>query len=367
MSAGDAAFTLLSPGPVHVSPAVREALARCPDQCHREPEYRALQQRVREKLAAAFGAARDYEAVLITGSGTAAMEAMVVSLARRGLLVLENGIYGSRLAAIADAHRIPVRKATADWLERPDPARVDALAAEGGVDALAVVHHETTTGLVNDLPALAAVARRRGLRLLVDSVSGLGGEELDLAALAPDAVCGTANKCLQGLPGASFVLVRRGLSFERRSLYLDLGGLLSRQREGETSFTPAIQVIAALDAALDELIEETVPGRIARYARAASVLRAALAEQRLPLLLAPELRSNTISTARLPEGVTYPRLHDALREEGYVVYAGLGGLSERAFRVANMGWIPEARLAGFGAALARARRRAAGGEGPCGR
>lgn len=348
------AYTLLNPGPVNVSPAVRRALAESPDQCHREPEYQELQGRVRARLERAFGVEGSHDAILLTGSGTAAMEAMVASLAGRAMAVVENGIYGSRLAQIAEAHGIAVRRIPAPWLERPAGAAVEE-ACRSGVESLAVVHHETTVGLLNDLPGLAAVARRNGLRLLVDSVSGLGGERIDLAALAPDAVCCTANKCIQGLPGVSFVLTRKGLDFERRSVYLDLGGLLARQLQGETPFTPAIQVTAALEAALDELLEEGVAGRIARYAAAAAVLRGALVEQGLELLLPEALRSNTISCARLPRGVSYERLHAAMRAQGYIIYAGLGDLSKEAFRVANMGWIPRERLDAFAAALARAR------------
>lgn len=351
------AFTLLNPGPVNTSPAVRRALAGSLDQCHREAEYLELQGRVRQKLVTAFGGEDDYEAVLITGSGTAAMEAMVASLAGRSLLVLENGVYGERLAQIAEAHGIAARRIACSPLARHDPDLV-ARALDTGIDSVAVVHHETTTGLLNDVPALAAAARGRGVRLLVDSVSGLGGESFDFREVAPDAVCSSANKCVQGLPGVSFVLVRRGQSFTRRSLYLDLGLALARQRDGDTPFTPAIQVIAALEAALDELLEESVAGRIARYRGVAKQLRDAMEGQGLELLLPAELRSNTITCARLPTGASYPRLHDEMRAQGYVVYAGQGALASDTFRVANMGWIPDARVQDFGPALERALSRA---------
>ncbi len=347
------AFTLLNPGPINVSARVREALARSEDQCHREPEYLGLQARVRDKLVGAFGVGRDYEAVLLTGSGTAAMEAMVASVTGRGLLVVENGVYGARLAAMGRAHGLRVKTLATGWFERPDPRAVEA-ALEPELDTLAVVHHETTTGLINDLPALGELARRRGLNLIVDSVSGLGGEALDFDAVAPAAVCCTANKCVQGLPGVAFVFVRRGTPLATRSVYLDLGAQLEVQRRGDTPFTPAIQVTAALEAALDELLEETVPGRIARYQAAARVVRDALAALGLELLLPPPLRSNTITSARLPAGVGYERVHDRMREDGYVIYGGQGDLRRTAFRIANMGALPPAALAGLGPALRRA-------------
>jgi 2-aminoethylphosphonate-pyruvate transaminase len=347
------ALTLLNPGPINVTERVRAALAECEDQCHREPEYLAMQGRVRLKLADAFGVARGWEPVLLTGSGTAAMEAMVASVVERGVLVVDNGVYGARFAAIAEAHRIPAARVEATWFERVDPDAVrDALRDE--YDTIAVVHHETTTGLINDVEAIAEVARDTGRRLIVDSVSGLAGERFDFDAIRPTAVCCTANKCIQGLPGVSFVLVERDARLQRRSVYLDLGTLSAKQRAGDTPFTPAIQVTAALEAALDELLEETVEGRIARYARAASVLRGAIERLGLELRLPPTLRSNTITCARLPEGVPYAQIHDRMRDEGYVVYAGQGALQDEAFRVANMGAIPEEALDRFGEALGRA-------------
>ena len=349
------AFTLLNPGPINVSAAVRSALADSQDQCHREHEYLDMQVRVRSKLAQAFGVTGTYEPVLLTGSGTSGMEAMVCSLAGSGLLVLDNGVYGDRLARMGRAHGIPTTVLQTSWFERHDPAAVEA-ALTDEIDTIAVVHHETTTGLLNDLPAIAEVAHRTGRRLLIDSVSGLAGEAFDFETIRPTAVCCTANKCIQGLPGVSFVLVRSGAEMTQRSVYLDLGSQLATQQAGGTAFTPAIQVTAALEVALDELIDETVAGRIARYGRASEALRTAIANLGLDLLLPEALLSNTITCARLPAGVDYEQIHTRMREAGYVIYAGQGDLSKEAFRVANMGLIPDARLAAFEPALQAAIR-----------
>jgi 2-aminoethylphosphonate-pyruvate transaminase len=344
------AFTLLNPGPINVSPAVRRALAESEDQCHREVEYLDLQMRVRTKLAQAFGVEADYDPVLLTGSGTSGMEAMICSVAGTGLLVIDNGVYGDRLARMGRVHGIRTKVLETSWFERPDPEAVEE-ALEDGIDTIAMVHHETTTGLLNDVPAIAEVAHRTGRRLLVDSVSGLAGEAFDFEKIRPTAVCCTANKCIQGLPGVSFVLLRKGTELQQRSVYLDLGNQLAKQAAGGTPFTPAIQVTAAFEVALDELIEETVAGRIARYRHAAGVLRGAIASLYLPLLLPVGLLSNTITCARLPADVTYEQIHERMRAAGYVIYGGQGDLSKEAFRVANMGLIPEERLAAFEAAL----------------
>jgi len=347
------AFTLLNPGPINVSERVRRALATCEDQCHREPEYLAMQERVRAKLVAAFGVGSDYDAVLVSGSGTAGMEMMMCSVAGDGVLVLDNGVYGDRLKQMAEAHGVRTKVLRGTWFERIDPAAVrDAL--EDGIDTIAMVHHETTTGLLNDVATIADVARATGRRLIVDSVSGLAGERFDFGRIQPAAVCSTANKCIQGLPGVSFVLLRKGTPLRKRSVYFDMGNQLKHQQAGGTPFTPAIQVTAALEAALDELIEETVAGRISRYGHASATVRAALAELGLALLLPQALLSNTITCARLPQGVTYAQIHERMREDGFVLYGGQGDLAKEAFRVANMGLIPQARLDAFGPALRRA-------------
>lgn len=347
------ALTLLNPGPINVPARVRQALAECPDQCHREPEPLALQTRARAKLVSVFGVADAYDAVLLTGSGTAAMEAMVASCVGRGVLVIDNGVYGDRLVQMAEAHRIPALRHRVSWFERPDPAAVRA-ALTDAVDTIALVHHETTTGLLNDLAAIADVARATGRRLLVDSVSGLGGETLDFGRVAPDAVCCTANKCLEGLPGIAFVLLRKGTPLVRRSVYLDLGLALAKQSAGDTPFTPAIQVLAALEAALDVLAEETLAGRQDRYRRAGERVRATATRLGLSMMLPPALRSATITSFRLPPGATYARIHDRMREDGFVIYGGQGDLSRTAFRIANMGRIPDAAWDRFDRALERA-------------
>lgn len=349
-------LVLLNPGPVNVSDAVRAALGNG-DLCHREPEFSALLASVAAKLLQAFSAGDTHEAVFVTGSGTAAVEAAVISLVRadRAIAVVDNGVYGARIAAMARAHSIETRVIRSGWSERPPEEEVARVLDDPNVDALALVHHETTTGLLNPVSALARLARERGKLLLLDTVSGLGGEELDLS-LVDAAVC-TANKCLGGLPGVSFVLSSRAAALRMeeaptRSLYLDLKGYARGQRSGSPPFTPAIQIFWALEAALDELLRETLSARIARFRAVSEFLRRRFVETGLELYLPPELRSNTITTVRLPRGWTYPELHDALKREGFVIYAGQGKLEREIFRVANMGAVSMSEYQRFANRLA---------------
>jgi 2-aminoethylphosphonate-pyruvate transaminase len=334
---------LLNPGPVNVSPRVTAALARG-DLCHREPEANELLARIRRRLVEAFAPRGDFGAVLVSGSGTAALETAVTSvLSETGrLLIVSNGVYGERMAAMAAAARLPHTVVETSWTSPPDLPRLAHEAAAPDVEAIAVVHHETTTGLINPVAEVGRVARAHGKLLLVDSVSGLAGDALDLDAVGADLVVGTGGKCIQGFPGLAFVLVReevmpRLLTHPRRSLYLSLAGYWEAQERRTTPFTPAVQIAYALDEALAELLEEGVDARIARYAAAATLLRAGFTRLGLQGLLPAERRSNTITALHIPPGHTYATLHDGLKLRGFVIYEGQGRLREEVFRIANMG------------------------------
>jgi 2-aminoethylphosphonate-pyruvate transaminase len=344
---------LLNPGPVNVSPRVTAALARG-DICHREPECEELLARIRTRLLQAFAPAGGFEAVLVSGSGTAAVEMAVTSvLSRRGRLVIAaNGVYGERMAAIAEASGSAHTVVAGDWLAPPDPAAVERGLAAPDVEALALVHHETTTGLLNPVRVFGELARRHGKLFLVDAVSGLAGDPLDLEADGVDLVAGTAGKCIQGFPGMAFVLVRSSVlarlaEYPRRSLYLSLPTYV----QNPMPFTPAVQLAYAFDEALAELLEEGVDTRIARYGVAAALLRYGFARLGLECVLPPELRSSTITSLRFPPGLDYPTLHDALRARGFVIYEGQGPLARDLFRVANMGHLAAADFTRFLAAL----------------
>jgi 2-aminoethylphosphonate-pyruvate transaminase len=336
-------YILLNPGPVNVSPRVQQSLLRG-DLCHREEEFSDLLVAVRGKLLQAF-APRGYTAVPLSGSGTLAVEAMISSALPEGrkLLIINNGVYGERMLRMAEAHRIPVVELRYGWTEQPDLSQIEAtLEADPAISGVALVHHETTTGLLNPVAEVGAITRRAGRLFLLDAVSALGGEELDIARDGVDLCACTANKCVQGLPGVAFVLVRNEAmsamqEYPRRSLYLNLPLHWEAQERRSIPFTPAVQAWYALDAALDELLEETVPARVRRYRAAAQLLREGFARLGLKFLLPPEYRVNSLTSLLLPEGMTYQRLHDDLKARGFVIYEGQGKLQTGIFRVANMG------------------------------
>ena len=352
-------LVLLNPGPACTSDRVRAALGRG-DWCHREPEFSELLGSIRSGLTRVLNVADTHEAIVVTGSGTSAMEMAVISAVRAGrsILVVRNGVYGDRLARIAEVNGITVHSVAGEWTQPADPEAVRAaLAAHPDVDAVAVVQHETTTGMINPVGAIGRVAREAGVLMVVDAISATAIEDEGHEDLNADIICGTANKGLHGLPGISFILcshkgIERLQEVPVRSLYLNADTYLTGQRKGDVPFTPAVQVCFALDEAIKELEERGgVAARVAEYQARAALVRAGFERLGLEILIPAEHRSNSISMVYLPEGITYPELHDALKDEGFVIYAGQGDLAKTFFRVSTMGELPLPTLERFLTAL----------------
>lgn len=334
---------LLNPGPALTSERVKRAAGGI-DLCHREREYAEVRAHVVARLREAFVLDEGWECLLLAGSGTAAVEAMVSASVRpeAGLLVCRNGAYGDRIAAMARRLGIPSTPLECPWTEAVDPDAVEAvLRADPSLDAVAVVHHETTTGLLNPVDEIARRASELGRLTVVDAVSSLGGEEFDLAGGGIGMVACSANKCLHGLPGVAFVLlspagVARARAASPRSVYLDLARYLD-PTGGGVPFTPSIPATYALGAALDELLEEGLVERRRRYRERVALIDRRAGELGLEQLLPEALRSSTIRSLSLPEGISFPDLHDPLRDDGYVIYAGQGELASKIFRIAVLG------------------------------
>jgi 2-aminoethylphosphonate-pyruvate transaminase len=258
---------LLNPGPVTLTERVRRSLLQ-PDLCHRESEFFDLQEEARKRLLAAYDLDPGvWAAVLLTGSGTAAVESMTTALVPAGgrLLNLENGVYGDRIAQMCAQYGIPHERVIGNWMEPLDlnaiAARLDAASNSVPFTHMAVVHHDTTTGRLNDLKPLMAMCRAHRMGLLVDGVSSFGAEIIDFAQQSLHAVAATANKCLHGVPGASFVIVRRTALARAatRSYHLDLGRMARLQDQRNTPFTPAVHAYYALVEALRVMRMEESP------------------------------------------------------------------------------------------------------------
>ena len=343
---------LLNPGPVTLSARVRQALQR-EDLCHREPEFAQLTLDVRARLESVYPeAAQDYSAVLLTGSGSSAVEAMLSTFSAplQRTLVVCNGVYGERMAQMLHQQRKLVSSVQLPWESELDLAVIEAaLDQHSDTATLAVVHHETTTGRLNQLDGLALLCRKRGIGLLIDAVSSFGAEEIDFTRWQPLAVAATGNKCLHGIPGVAFVLGRREVMAKPNgystTLYLDLERYFSVQVDGWSPFTQAVQAFQALQEALCEF-SEAGGWQVRResYRMRSDKLADYLTRKGVEALLPPGSSSSMLRAYRLPKGLAFSQLHDGLKQKGFVVYAGQGRLAMDIFRIATMGSIADADL-----------------------
>ncbi len=351
---------LLTPGPLTTSAATKQAMTR--DWGSRDGRFLALTARVRETLTALAGGGADHACVLLQGSGTFAVEAMLGTFvpADGRCLILVNGAYGARMARMCEiigrAHT--VYETAQDT--PPDPARLDAILAEDEtIGHVVAVHCETTTGILNPIEEIAAVCEARGRRLLVDAMSSFGALPFDFGGIPCEAVAASANKCLESVPGIGFIIARTEALAAARdnapSLSLDLHDQWRGfEATGEWRFTPPTQVLAALGQALDEhAAEGGVSARGARYAANCRILIEGMRELGFETFLPDSLQAPIIVTFRSPSDprFDFARFYDALAKRGYLIYPGKLTQSP-SFRIGCIGHIDEKVMQDVVAAVA---------------
>ncbi len=343
---------LLTPGPLTTSRSTKEAMLR--DWGSRDGQFAAMNQRVLARLVELAGGDGRHAAVLVQGSGTFAVEAMIGTFVpRRGkLLILINGAYGRRMAQIC---RIIGRAfATVETPEDtpPDPSAVGAaLASDPAITHVAVVYCETTSGILNPVPEIAALVAASGRRLIVDAMSAFGALPCDAREMAFDALAASCNKCLEGVPGAAFVICRRAALVEAagnaHSLGLDLHDQWSfMEQTRQWRFTPPTHVIAAFDRALAEhAAEGGVEGRGARYRRNCRVLVDGMRELGFRTLLPDGLQAPIIVTFHTPADprFDFDAFYAALGRRGYLIYPGKLTIAD-SFRIGCIGRLTEADM-----------------------
>ena len=344
---------IFSPGPSNISERVRNALL-APDICHRDEEFTELLASVLRRVleVAAVSTNSGYASVVLGGSGSVAIESIAAAARPAGkMLVVSNGPYGERAAAMARYHGGDVHEWKLGWGDEVLPERLDSELAASGAKTLYLVHHETATGRLNDLGALAAVGKARGCLVLADTVSSIAGEEVDIAGWQLDAVVGSANKCIRGVPGAAFVVASHAFlevaARQRAAHYSNLGEHFAAEERGETPFTPPVQATYAFHEALGETLDEGVPHRIAHYGTLMRLMQQRLAAMSVKFLLPVEGYGRTLISCELPAGHSYDALHRAMKQQGFVIYAAQGALKPRAFRLGLIGHFGIAEVTAF--------------------
>ncbi len=350
---------LLTPGPLTTSATVKQAMLH--DWGSRDAAFISMNRRVRDRLVALAGGEGTHVCVPLQGSGTFAVEAAIGTLLPRDgkLLVLVNGAYGRRMVQIA---RVIGRACIS--IETPEdtpvaPEALDrALAADVTISHVAVVQCETTSGLLNPVEAIAAVCAVHRRKLLIDAMSAFGALPLDARQTPFDALMASSNKCLEGVPGIGFVIVRQdslqAASCNAHSLSLDLfGQWRGFEQNDQWRFTPPTHVVAAFDQALNEhTAEGGIAGRGARYRRNMQILLEGMAVYGFESLLPAGLQAPIIVTFRMPADprFIFEQFYDGLRRRGYVIYPGKLTVAD-SFRIGCIGRLGEAEMRGALAAV----------------
>jgi 2-aminoethylphosphonate-pyruvate transaminase len=341
---------LLTPGPLTTTLATRQAMLR--DYGSRDENFIALTAELRARLLALAHGAQSHAAVPLQGSGTFIIEAAIATLVRPGdkLLVLINGAYGERMAAIA--RRLGRQVAVLAWPEDQPvvPAQVEhALGEDRGITHVALVHCETTTGLLNPLPEIAEIAARHGKRLMVDAMSSFGALAIDLRRMPITALMASSNKCLEGVPGLGFALIKTDILAAAGevspSVSLDLHAQWRGfETNGQWRFTPPVQVVAALVSALRQLeAEGGVPARRRRYEENFATLASGMAGLGFRMYLDAAVQAPVIATFHCPAEpwFQFETFYQALAARGFVIYPGKLSRAE-TFRIGCIGAIDPA-------------------------
>jgi 2-aminoethylphosphonate-pyruvate transaminase len=324
---------LFTPGPLTTSPGVKQAMLR--DLGSRDHEFVSVVRTIRSTLLdiAGVSQAAGWESVIVQGSGTFGIESVISSaLPRDGrLLVLVNGAYGERMVRMAQVHGIAVEAMTWEEDQPVDAAAVAARLATGERPThVAIVHCETTAGIMNPIEAVGAVVREAGCSYIIDSMSAFGGVPTDVTATQCDFLISSSNKCIEGVPGFSFVIGRRDALLkcegQARTLTLDLHAQWKGlEQTGQFRFTPPTHALLAFGQALTELIAEG--GVAARHARYLANHRALVSGMRA-LGLVPYLdeavQGPIITSFHHPADPNFDfgRFYQALNDRGYVIYPG---------------------------------------------
>lgn len=323
---------LFTPGPLTTSDTVKQAMLV--DYGSRDPEFINLVREVRTELLHVGGVSQadGYECVIMQGSGTFAVESVLVSAVPDNgkLLVLANGAYGERMAQIATCARLPFVKISVEENEPVTAALAEkSLAEHPDVTHVAMIHSETTTGLFNPVKEVAAVCKKHGKTVIVDAMSSFGGVQMNIRDWHIDYLVSSANKCVEGVPGFAFVITTREqlelCSAQKRSLSLDLytqwKGL---ETNGQFRFTPPTHVLAAYRQALRELeAEGGVAARENRYQQNRDTIRDGLKAIGVELYLPEAIQGHIILSFLLPTpDFDFNRFYQNLFDRGCIIYPG---------------------------------------------
>lgn len=346
---------LLNPGPATTTDSVKYAQV-CPDICPREPEFGELMSWISRELSSMVGTPEQIETVLFGGSGTAADEVMISScIPPNGkLLIIDNGAYGARFTKIASIYQLNYETFTANSYEELNFEALFQKLLTGNFSHLAVVYHETTTGLLNDVPRICNFCHAHNITTIVDAVSAFAAIDINMERDHIDFMASTSNKNIQGMAGVCFVLCRQKAldkikDYPMRNYYLNLYDQYSYfKKTNQTRFTPPVQTLYALRQAILETKQETISQRYIRYTKCWNILQKSIKKIGLKMLVPERLQSHLITTIIEPKTPKYNfnAFHDIAKKNGFTIYPGKLAAAN-TFRIANIGDIQPAEMEAF--------------------
>ena len=340
-------YKLLTPGPLTTSRTVKEEMMV--DHCTWDDDYKQITQKIRaELLELAHVSPEEYTAVLMQGSGTFGVEsALTSSVGKDGkVLILANGAYGERQEDICRHAGMKYRIEHFHYNEVPDPAVVERILKEDpDITHVSMVHSETTSGIQNDIESVGKVVKAAGKVFLVDAMSSFGGVDIPVADWGIDFIISSANKCIQGVPGFSFIICRldelKKCEGKAVSLSLDLYDQWKGMFDGKWRFTSPTHVVLAFAKAIEEMKEEGgIEARHKRYVENNEMLIAGMKELGYSTYIDKEHQGPIITTFFYPEncGYTFKEMYAFIKERGYAIYPGKVTEAE-TFRIGNIGEI----------------------------
>lgn len=341
-------YKLLTPGPLTTTETVKKEMLF--DHCTWDDDYKKITLSIREKLLElAHVSEPEYTAVLMQGSGTFGVEAVLTSVLGEGetLLIAANGAYGERMGDIAAHGKIPYLMYREEYDKVPSAERIQAILEEHPeITHVSMVHSETTSGILNDIASVAKVVKTAGRTFIVDAMSSFGGVDIPVGELGIDFIISSANKCIQGVPGFSFIICRRDKLIESkgkaRSLSLDLYDQWeTMNKDGKWRFTSPTHVVLAFAQALKEMEEEGgIPARAKRYRENNRLLIEKMEAMGIRPYIGEEYQGPIITTFFYPEHhqFSFQNMYQYIKDRGYAIYPGKVTDAD-TFRIGNIGEI----------------------------
>ncbi|CAM4218808.1 2-aminoethylphosphonate--pyruvate aminotransferase [Bacillus manliponensis] len=340
---------LLTPGPLTTTSGVKREMLF--DRCTWDDEYKEVTQHIRAQLLElAHASKEEYTAILMQGSGSFSVEAVLTTAISDDdkVLIVTNGAYGKRIVKMAQYIGLKFTEYSIAYNEYPNEDEIRSmLEADDSITHIAMVHCETTTGILNPIEMVSNVAGEYKKTFIVDAMSSFGGMEMNISELGIHYLISSANKCIQGVPGFGFVIAKLDKLLQcegnARSLSLDLYDQWKEMdKEGKWRYTSPTHVVAAFSKALEELMEEGgVPARFARYEKNNKLLRERMAALGIHAYITADKQSPIITTFLFPnEQFKFEDFYSFIKEKGYIIYPGK--LTDvDTFRIGNIGEIYE--------------------------